>query len=502
MTNYSLKQTMIASVVAAGLVLAPLPGLQPGHAAAATAQTLSVQVYVDGQKLALTPSPIVQQGTTLVPMRAIFNALGAEVTWNQQTKTVMATKDGDSISLKIGSASAVLNGTTVKLQVPAQQKSGSTLVPLRFVSEALGATVAVNGNTIQITSAQGQTEEENDSTIVDTRTKLDTQQIVAKNDEKVVMISTDTAQGSGVVVGGSLILTNLHVVSDASAASVTLNDGTVLQVKGIVGFSEENDLAIIQTTKAIGVSPVTLASADDIMKGDHVVSIGSPLGVQNTAADGLISNIDGNYLQTSVPIDHGSSGGALFNEYGDLVGITTSKIEDTSADLNFAISVESVLALLQQISLNPPATVAFAGGAQQVSLANATTDEIKQYFETNYGEISTTKGTTELKQLEVKRDSDGWLVVSAVIDSSFYMLYGNKTADELRYWAITAGNDLRSAIPNQTIQLVVYYQQDFNFKPRGFEEDEVTDLGNGKWRVRYPVIDLQENDKIYVSVRT
>lgn len=505
------KQRMVASVLAAGLVLAPLPALQPGLAAAASAsaQTSVMKVFVDGVSLALPQAPTVKNGTTLVPMRAIFGALRAEVKWDAQTKTILATKGDDYISLKLGSASAVKNGTTVKLQTPAVQKNGTTLVPLRFVAEALGAEVSVDTKQkiIRITSnaqAAANANEAAGGKTVAAANALSTQEIVAMNDEKVVMITTDLGQGSGVVVGGNLILTNYHVVTGASKATVSLSDSATLDVKGIVAVDEDADLAIIQTSSALSVSPVKLASPFFVEKGSHVVSIGSPLGFQNSAADGLISNItyEGGvlYYQTSAPIDHGSSGGALFNENGELLGITTSKIEETSADLNFAVSVRHVLELLQSYSLNPK-TAAFEPAAE-LKLAGASNDEIRKAFEDKFASIATNDGTTELKNVEVTRDGSGWLVISAVMDSSFYMLYGDKAADELRYWAIDAGAALRKALPNQTIQLSVYYQQDFNFEPRGFASGEVTKLDSGKWRVSYPIIDLQENDKMYVRVRT
>ncbi|MFB9325215.1 stalk domain-containing protein [Paenibacillus aurantiacus] len=503
------KHRMVASVLAAGLVLAPLPALQPGVAAAASAsvQTSVMKVFVDGVNLALPQAPTVKNGTTLVPMRAIFSALRADVTWDAQTKTILATKGDDYISLKIGSAYAVKNGASVKLQTAAEQKNGTTLVPLRFVAEALGAEVAVDTKqrVIRITSNPQDAEEETTGGETTAAAKpLTTQEIVAMNDEKVVMITTDKAQGSGVVVGGSLILTNYHVVTGASKATIALSDGTTVGVKGIVAKNEDADLAIIQTDSALSVSPVKLASPFFVEKGGHVVTIGSPLGFQNTAADGLISNItyEGGtlYYQTSAPIDHGSSGGAMFNENGELLGITTSKIEGTSADLNFAVSVRHVLELLQEYSMNP--TTAAFEPASDLRLDGATTDEIRKTFVDKFGSIATNEGTTELKNVEVTRDASGWLVINAVMDSSFYMLYGDKTAEELRYWAIDAGAALRKALPNQTIQIAVYYQQEFNFEPRGFASGEVTKLDSGKWQVRYPVIDLQENDKMYVRVRT
>lgn len=78
---------------------------------------------------------------TLVPLRSIFEELGSTVNWNQKDKTVTATKGTNKIKLTIGSRHTTVNGNHVIIDVPAQIKNGSTLVPLRFVSEALGASV-------------------------------------------------------------------------------------------------------------------------------------------------------------------------------------------------------------------------------------------------------------------------------------------------------------------------------------------------------------------------
>ncbi|WP_281217284.1 copper amine oxidase N-terminal domain-containing protein [Lysinibacillus capsici] len=97
---------------------------------------------------------------TLVPLRSIFEELGATVIWNQNTKTISATKDTTNISLKLGTKTAVINGQAVSIDVPAQIRSGTTLVPLRFISEALGANVKWDNKTLTATI------EQNDKTIL------------------------------------------------------------------------------------------------------------------------------------------------------------------------------------------------------------------------------------------------------------------------------------------------------------------------------------------------
>lgn len=111
----------------------------------------SIKVVIDGELQQFEQSPIVVKGNTLVPMRAIFERLGAKVDWNQVQRTVTVTKGDTTIVLTIGSSTATKNGQSVKLDVPAQTKTGHTMVPLRFISEALGANVQWNGKTSTVT---------------------------------------------------------------------------------------------------------------------------------------------------------------------------------------------------------------------------------------------------------------------------------------------------------------------------------------------------------------
>ncbi|MBO7744585.1 trypsin-like peptidase domain-containing protein [Paenibacillus sp. MWE-103] len=508
--NVNLKQRMLSSVLAAGLVLAPAVALgAPGHAAAASAQTAAASVYVDGAKLALSPSPVASKGTTFVPMRAIFKALHANVTWEGSTKTILAVKGTTTISLQIGAKKAVKNGKTIALTEAPMQVKGATMVPLRFIAEALGADVKYDAakHVVRISSAeaiQQQKEAEWEKEQAANQPKaLTTKQVVAKNDGKVVMITTDQGLGSGVVIAEDEILTNYHVVADAAKASATLLNGRQIELQGLVGYSEEDDLAILKTKTPLGIAPVDIGLG--VQKGDHVVAIGSPQGIQNTASDGLISNLSGAagdpyQYQISVPIDHGSSGGGLFNDYGQLVGLTAAGIDDTQADLNFAVPSYNIMALLYDIEENPPAKIAFLPSKLPASLKGATTDEIRELLEDQFAVISTSQGGTELKQFEVKRDADGWLVITALIDPAYYMLYGHASSEDLRYWAIDTGYKLRELLPDENIQLTVYYDQTFSFEPRGFDAGEVTANGDGTWRVRFPVIDYQGKDKAIVRV--
>ena len=95
-----------------------------------------IQVFVKGQKLSFDSQPVIQNSRTLVPLRAIFEALGATVQWDNASRTVTAQKDGHKIGLTIGKSQATVDGQTKTLDVPASIQNGRTLVPLRFIGEA------------------------------------------------------------------------------------------------------------------------------------------------------------------------------------------------------------------------------------------------------------------------------------------------------------------------------------------------------------------------------
>lgn len=100
-----------------------------------------VNLFVNGDETIPAVAPIIRDGSTLVPFRAIAEALKAEVVYNAAEQTVTVTRDGTSVKLVLNSKTAYVNGKTVKLDVTATVVKGSTVVPVRFVSEALNSTV-------------------------------------------------------------------------------------------------------------------------------------------------------------------------------------------------------------------------------------------------------------------------------------------------------------------------------------------------------------------------
>ena len=165
-----------------------------------------------------------------------------------------------------------------------------------------------------------------------------------------------TSQGSGVLVGKGVAITNYHVVKRATAL-VVVQGGITLEAK-LLRFDEKRDLALL-SFDGLDRRPVVLGEAKGLKVGDRVYAIGAPHGLELTLSDGLVSSLrdDGKgsapTVQTTAPISPGSSGGGLFDGRGRLVGITT--FQTSGQNLNFAHPVEWVAELLKGADSKPAA---------------------------------------------------------------------------------------------------------------------------------------------------
>jgi len=165
--------------------------------------------------------------------------------------------------------------------------------------------------------------------------------------------------GSGVIFDAKrgYILTNAHVIENASEITVTLADGRDLRAE-IVGTDEPTDLAVLRV-KPVRLSEIQLGDSSKLEVGDFVVAIGNPFGLQNTVTSGIVSGLgrssletDGyeDFIQTDASINPGNSGGALVNLRGDLVGISTAILaRDGNRGIGFAIPVNMARSIADQL---------------------------------------------------------------------------------------------------------------------------------------------------------
>ena len=182
---------------------------------------------------------------------------------------------------------------------------------------------------------------------------LTAEQIYAKCSPAVFYIElydesgTATSSGSGFFLDAAgTAVTNYHVIEGAHSARILRSDNDqVYTVAGVYDYDEENDWAVIKIDGS-GFPYLTPGDPSAVAGGAPVFAIGSPEGLDNTISEGLISNpnrvLGGvSYIQTSAPISHGSSGGALLNKQGQVIGITSAGI-DSGENLGFALPISVI----------------------------------------------------------------------------------------------------------------------------------------------------------------
>lgn len=219
-----------------------------------------------------------------------------------------------------------------------------------------------------------------DTASVNTGKELSAAQVYANNVNSTVGITTSVttniwgfqttgaASGSGfILTSDGYIVTNYHVIEDSTSIRVSLYDGTEYDAT-IIGYDANNDIAVLKI-EAEGLTPVVLGDSSNINVGDSVVAIGNPLGeLTFTLTGGYVSALDRevtlssgvtmDLMQTDCAINSGNSGGALFNMYGEVIGVTNAKYSSNTGtgasvdNIGFAIPINSVRGIIESLIEN------------------------------------------------------------------------------------------------------------------------------------------------------
>lgn len=260
-------------------------------------QTAMAAPNVEVNGTQIDTDAVIIDDKTYVPLRGVFEAAGAEVSWNEETQTA-----GINISNSL---------------------SDDELIP-SVIESVSPSVVGIIG--------RGKTESYYGS-------------------QEGIM------SGSGVIIKtGGEILTNAHVVKNMNTILVVMNDGKGYEAQ-LKYIDEDTDLAVVKIKK-IGLPVVKFANSEDIVVGKQVIAIGTPItfSLRNSATVGHISGLNRSVgepyrlVQTDTAITHGNSGGALINMNGELVGITSSGYSGTNT--NFAVPVDTVKYVLNQFELH------------------------------------------------------------------------------------------------------------------------------------------------------
>ncbi len=209
--------------------------------------------------------------------------------------------------------------------------------------------------------------------------------VAAKAIPSIVTVEVSGTDASGIDVQGSgsgvvfrsdgYIVTNNHVVEDADEINVVFSDGRSYQAN-VVGTDPLTDLALIRVD-ATGLVPIDIGDVDSLEIGDLAIAVGNPLGLGGgpSVTSGIVSAFDRTLqvgaptgqlyglIQTDAPITRGSSGGALLDENGELIGITTAiGVSDVGAEgLGFAVPVNMVMLVAQDLLASGEVQHAFLG---------------------------------------------------------------------------------------------------------------------------------------------
>ncbi|MDF2595334.1 MAG: hhoB [Clostridia bacterium] len=332
------------------------------NASTAKASPSNISIYMNHKLLDSSVPPIFEQNVILVPMRILFEALGAEVGWSSETQTIIAKKDSTTIILGIGQATAFIDTHTTTLLLAPQLINGTAYVPLRFISESLGAAVEWHQaeQAVLIQSTKTPLNPPNVHTLNSAFQKELSIQEIGQLENTIAFIENDSSDGEKSFGSGFLIssdgqlVTNYHVIANAKKLSISFdNDKTYTDIS-IIGSDVMNDLTILKINSQDSFPFCKLGDSDKIQLGDSIVVMGNPMGLRNTLSTGIISSLkQKGLIQITAPISAGSSGSALFNMHGEVIGVASAAILQ-GENLGFCIPINAV----KTLSVTPPMTLA------------------------------------------------------------------------------------------------------------------------------------------------
>ncbi|MDN4066678.1 trypsin-like peptidase domain-containing protein [Paenibacillus vini] len=465
-----------------------------------------MQIFLDDKELIFQNAPLVYEGNTMVPFRSLFEALGVSVIYDGPSKTIRAQKGNTTVNLTLGQNVAFVDNTAVKLSVSPLVVKGNTYVPLRFVSQSFDYSITLQGKQIFLASPSMvntpssilSPPQSSSSTVSQ---DLTAEQIGEFSDRVVYIEALNSngeayASGSGVIVGSDgEIITNFHVIEGSSSVRIYFSSSDSVVTSFVTIYDKERDLALLKVGKA-GLPKVSIGDSSKLKLGEAVVAIGSPLGFTNSLSSGVVSTplrmVDGSrFIQMTAPIDHGSSGGALFNMRGELVGVTTALIE-SSANLNLAIPSEDIKAFLSKPRNSQLLTSIVSPVGSVVSTGpitnSITPQQLESYMDENYS-VMDYKGLTLHFDWFVMLSNDGktYSIGGTMKDSrewsewASYQINDHFTMPGMVYFIL---NELAKDLNLKNTFMGLYLNTYFSFYPTAFPPSSITVEGRG-YRLYY-----------------
>lgn len=267
---------------------------------------------------------------------------------------------------------------------------------------------------------------------------------------------TASSQGSGIIFSqDGYVITNAHVIGNSKTAyaiRVVTSDGKEYKA-GVVGYDSRTDIAVLKMDDAKGLTPATFGDSSQLEVGQDIIVVGNPGGLdyQNTTTKGVISALDRKlstssltkYIQTDAAINPGNSGGPLVNYYGQVVGITTSKIvSETYEGMGFAIPSQTVKSIVDTLVKN-----GYVEGRVKIGISGiaVTSDQASNYNipQGIYVQSIVSGGPcdgTSLKEGDIITEVDGETITSFA--DVYAILETHKPGDKIKvkYYSSSSGN--------------------------------------------------------------
>lgn len=268
--------------------------------------------------------------------------------------------------------------------------------------------------------------------------------------------TTASSQGSGIIFSqDGYVITNAHVIGNSKTAyaiRVVTSDGKVYKA-GVVGYDSRTDIAVLKMDDAKGLTPATFGDSSQLEVGQDIIVVGNPGGLdyQNTTTKGVISALDRKlstssltkYIQTDAAINPGNSGGPLVNYYGQVVGITTSKIvSETYEGMGFAIPSQTVKSIVDTLVKN-----GYVEGRVKIGISGiaVTSDQASNYNipQGIYVQSIVSGGPcdgTSLKEGDIITEVDGETITSFA--DVYAILETHKPGDKIKvkYYSSSSGD--------------------------------------------------------------
>ncbi|WP_088188285.1 cell wall-binding repeat-containing protein [Desulfosporosinus sp. FKA] len=431
------------------------------------------------------------------------------------SKLFMATGNGFADALAGGAYAAALNAPVLLVDNAYKQTIGDYLNSKSSQIkqlDILGGEVVMPSALVQ--SYLNPTQSTTPTTPTTPGASYSASEIAKKLSPSIVYIETSdssgvpVASGSGYIVDPSgKIVTNYQLIKNADSAKVTTKDGKSYAVTKVLAYDSNQDIALLKIDAA-GLPAVTLGDSNSISTGDKIYALGNTSGTDDTMSDGIVSTKselvnEASFIQISAPISKGTSGGALVNEQGEVIGTTTVNVTD-GQNFYLAMPSNSLKPLLTQ-DINKtltqlPHDSSAAAIPIETDLTSSDYLNPDNYLNSSYN-LRDLKSSYSVMTISNKSVHFYWKVTVNQSGPSNLSILGYMNPKDYPNWVallkanqkgsimaylVQINNDLAQNYPGKSFSGSIVYQDYYPYyaTPQ-FPANEVTFAGGGRWLVNH-----------------